>query len=193
MCFRPSPTFSCLYLSSHLLMFQCFGYFWLLIGFTDSNVTVPSDSDPYRLLVISEPSDAILTPPMLLLLMLPHSKREILSPSFQRPCKTLYHFDLTQTAFPCVIRPRPTYINLDTLRSTSLYCVLLIILCFTSRFIGFAPILFNILLPTSDYVYKPTHSLTYPYPISIEPDNTHFTPFYHTFAIGTDIPGLSHL
>ena len=50
-------------------MFRCSGYFWLLIGFTNSDVTIPSDSDPYGLLVISEPSDAISTPPMLPLLI----------------------------------------------------------------------------------------------------------------------------
>jgi hypothetical protein len=80
MCFRPCPTFSSLYLSSHLSMFWCFGYLWLLIGFTDSDVTIPSDSDPYRLLVISEPSDAISTPPMLPLLIhylpLPFKKKK---------------------------------------------------------------------------------------------------------------------
>ena len=77
------PTFLSLYLSSHLLMFWCFGYFWLLIGFTDCDVTIPSDSDPYRLLVISKPSN----PPMLQLLILhlplPFKKREILHTSFQ--------------------------------------------------------------------------------------------------------------
>ena len=53
----------------------------------------------------------------------PIKKREILRTSLPRPHKTSYHFDLTQTAFPCVLRPRPSYIDLDTLRSTSLYRV----------------------------------------------------------------------
>ena len=152
MCFRPCPTFSSLYLSSHLSMFWCSGYFWLLIGFTDSNVTIPSDSDPYELLVIFEPSDAILTPPMSPLLIpylpLPFKKKKILRTSLPRPRKTSYRFDLTQTVFPCVIRPHPSNIDLDTLCSTSFYCVLLIILCFSLHFISFAPILLNLSLPT---------------------------------------------
>ena len=176
-------------------MFRCFGYFWLLIGFTDSDVTIPSDSDPYGLLVISlqrhfDPSDVTIT---YTLPTTPIQKRESLPPSFQRPRKTSYRFDLTQTAFPCIIRPRISYIDLNTLRSTSFYCVLLIILCFSSRFIGFAPISFNLLLPTSDYVYRHPHSFTYPYPISIELDITPSTPFYSTLATGTDIPGLLQL
>jgi hypothetical protein len=124
-----------------------------------------------------DPSDVTIT---YTLPTTPIKKREILPPLFQRPRKTLYLFDLTHTAFLCVIRPRTSNIDLNTLRSTSLYCVLLIILCFSSRFIGFAPILFNILLPTSDYVNRHPHSLTYPYPISIEPDIIPFTPFYCT-------------
>ena len=182
------PFFS-LYLSSHLSMFWCFGYFWLLIGFTDSDVTIPSDSDPYGLLVISEPSDVTIT---YTLPTTPIKKREILCTLLRRPRKTSYCFDLTQTAFPCIIRPRISYIDLDTLCSISFYCVLLIILCFSLRFISFAPISFDLLLPTSDYVYRHTHSFTYPYPISIEPDIIPFTPFYRTFATGTDLPGLSH-
>jgi hypothetical protein len=74
--------------------------------------------------------------------------------------------------FPCILRPCISYIDLDTLHSTSFYCVLLIILHSSSRFISFTPILFDLLLPTSDYVYKSPHSLTYPYPIFIEPDIT---------------------
>ena len=152
-------------------MFRCFGYFWLLIGFTDSDVTIPSDSNPYGLLVICEPSDAISTPLMSPLLIpylpLPFKKRN-----------TLYHFNLTQTAFPCVIRPFPLNIDLDTLHSTSFYCILLIILCFSSYFIIFAPISLNLSFPTLDCVYEPPHSFTYHYPISIEPDITPLHPFY---------------
>jgi len=171
-------------------MFRCFGYFWWLIGFTDCDVTICSDSDPYGLLVISEPPDAISTPPMFLLLILYPPlpcNREKLRTSFPRLRKTSYHFDSTQTAFPCVLRPCPLYFDLDTLRSTSLYCALLIILRFSSRFISFASILLDILLPTSDYIHGPPHSLTYPYPITIEPD---ITLLHRTLAIGTDIPGL---
>ena len=158
-------------------MFRCFGYFWLLIGFTDSDVTIPSDSDPYGLLVISEPSDTISTPPMSPLLIpylpLPFKKKT----SLPRPCKTLYCFNSTQTVFPCILRPRPSYIDLNTLHSTLLYCVLLIILCFSLRSISFAPISLILLLLTLDCIDKHHHSLTYPYPISIEPDITPFTPF----------------
>jgi hypothetical protein len=114
-----------------------------------------SDSDPYRLLVISEPSNAISTPPMLPLLIpylpLPFKKREILRTFLPRPYKTLYHFNLTHTVFPFILR-------------------------FSSHFISFAPISLDLLLLISDYVYGHTHSLTYPYPISIEP----ISPFYTT-------------
>jgi hypothetical protein len=176
-------------------MFQCFGYFWLLIGFTDSNVTIPSDSNPYKLLVISEPSDAISTLPMLPLLipylLLPFKKREILCTSLPRSRKTSYHFDLTHTVFLCVIIPCPLYIDLDTPHSTSLYCILLIILCFSSCFISFAPISLDLSLLTSDYVYKSPHSFTYHYLIYIELYITPFTPLPQcTFATGTDLPGL---
>ena len=110
-----------------------------------------------------------------------HLKREILRTSLPRPRKTLYHFDLIQTAFPCVIRPCPSYINLDTPCSTSLYCILSIILCFSSHFISFAPISLDLLFSTSDCVYKPPHSLTYHYLISIELDITPFTPFITSY------------
>jgi hypothetical protein len=113
-----------------------------------------------------DPSDVTIT---YTLPTTPIQKRGILCTSLRRPRKTSYHFNLTQTAFPCVIRPQPSNIDLDTLCSTSFYCVLLIILCFSLRFIGFTPILLNLSLTTSDYVYEPPHSLTYPYPISIEP------------------------
>jgi hypothetical protein len=81
-------------------------------------------------------------------------------------------------------------LDLISRTSTLTHCVLLIILCFSSCFISFTPISFDLLLPTSDYVYRHPHSFTYPYPISIEPDITPSTPFYSTLATGTDIPGL---
>ena len=118
-----------------------------------------------------DPSDVIIT---YTLPTTPILKREILCTSLPRPRKTLYHFDSTQTVFPCFIRPCSLYIDLETLCSTLLYCVLLIILHFSLCFISFAPILLDLSLPTSDYVYKPPHSFTYPYPISIEPDITVF-------------------
>ena len=74
--------------------------------------------------------------------------------SFPRPHKTSYHFNLTQTVFPCVIRPCPSYIDLNTLHSTLFYCILLIILCFNSGFISFTPILLNLSLPTTDYFFQ---------------------------------------
>ena len=196
MCFQPCLTFSSRYLSSHLSMFWYFGYFWLLIGFTDCDVTIHSDSDTYGLLVISEPSNTISTLPMLLLLILyiplPFKQREKHCASFPRPRKTLYHFNLTPTVFPCILRPCPSYINLDTPHSTSLYCVLLIVFCFTSCFISFTPISLNLSLPILDCVYKPPHSFTYPYLITIELDITIF-PFF-TLYIDQELirPGPLH-
>src|ERR1700733_11996063 len=118
----------------------------------DCVITIASDSDPYGLLVISDPSDAILTSlrSFLLIFHLPlplHTENNIVLRSLALR-KTSYHFDLTHTAFYCVSRLYTAYIDLDTLRSTSLYCVLSIILRFTSHFIGFALILFDLLLPT---------------------------------------------
>jgi hypothetical protein len=129
----------------------------------DCAITIGLDSDPYGLLVISDPSDAISTSlrSFLLIFYLPlplHTENNII------PCslalrKTLYRFDLTHTAFYCVPRLYTTYIDLDTLRSTSFYCVLSIILCSSSCFIGFALISLDLSLPTSDYVYGHTSSL----------------------------------
>ena len=132
-------------------MFWCFGYFWLLIGFTDSDVTIPSDSDPYGLLVISEPSDAILTPPMLPLLIpylpLPLKKEKyfpLRSRDLVRLCITLIWLILhspalldlvphTSTSTHCVI-PRSTAffwlffvlarVLSVSLRSSSIFCYL---------------------------------------------------------------------
>ena len=147
----------------------------------DCAITIGSDSNPYGLLVISDPSDAISTSPRSFLLIfylpLPFYKEKHHT-SFPRPRKTSHRFASTHTVFYCVPRPYTAYIDLDTLRSTSFYCILSIILCFSSCFIGFASILLNLLLPTSDYVYGHTLTLTLLYPITIEPD-IHL--FYHPF------------
>jgi hypothetical protein len=164
----------------------------------DCAITICSDSDPYGLLVISDPSDAISTSPrsFLLIFYLPlplHTENNIVPRSLALR-KTLYCFDLTHTAFYCVPRPYPAYIDLDTLRSTSLYCVLLIILCFSSRFIGFASISLDLLLPTSDCVYGHILTLTLPYPITIDRISTLFTiTFLHIgHSPGTDLTRTSH-
>ena len=113
-------------------------------------------------------------------------QREKLHTLFPRPCKTLYCFDLTQTVLPCVLRPHPSYIDLDTPHS----CILLTILCFSSHFIGFTLISLVLLLPTLDCVYEPTHSFTYPYLISIELDITTITTDNIIHCPGADLPGL---
>jgi hypothetical protein len=147
----------------------------------DCAITIGSDSDPYRLLVISDPSDAILTSPrsFLLIFYLPlplHTENNIV------PCslafrKTLYRFNLTQTAFYCVPRHYPVYIDLDTLCSTSFYCILSIILCFSSHFIGFTSISLDLLIPTSDCINGHTPPLTFLYPITIDQDIHPFATF----------------
>jgi hypothetical protein len=149
----------------------------------DCAITIASDSDPYGLLVISNPSDAILTSlrSLLLIFYLPlplHTENNIVPHSLALR-KTLYRLDLTHTAFPCVPRLYPAYIDLDTLRSTSLYCVLLTILRFSSRFIGFASISLDLLIPTSDCIYGHILTLTLLYPIAIDQDIHPITTFLH--------------
>ena len=102
-------------------MFRCFGYFWLLIGFTDSDVTIPSDSDPYGLLVISEPSDTISTPPMLPLLI----------PYLPLPFKTEKYFTLRSQdivrlhiASIWLILRSPALLDLVPHTLTSTHCVI---------------------------------------------------------------------
>src|ERR1700733_6663004 len=94
----------------------------------DCAITIASDSDPYGLLVISDPSNAISTSPrsFLLIFYLPlplHTENNIIPRSLAL-CKTLYHFDLTHTVFPCIFRPYPAYIDLNTLCSFDYYFIL---------------------------------------------------------------------
>ena len=63
------PTFSDLSQSLFIFTLIDVPMFWLFFIVDDSDVTIPSDSDPYGLLVISESSDTISTPLMLLLLV----------------------------------------------------------------------------------------------------------------------------
>jgi hypothetical protein len=165
----------------------------------DCAITIGSDSDPYELLVISDPSDAISTSPrsFLLIFYLPlpfHTENNIVPRSLAL-CKTSYHFDLTHTAFLCVPRHYTAYIDLETLRSTSFYCVLSIILRFTSCFIGFASISLDLLIPTLDYIYGHISSLTLLYPITIDQDIHPFLPSLHyiSHSPGTDLTRPSHL
>src|SRR6202050_629643 len=137
---------------------------------------------------ISDPSDAISTSLRSFLLIfylpLPFEQKNIV-PLSPRLRKTSDRLDLTRTAFYCVIRPYPSYLDLDTLRSTSFYCVILIILRFSSRFISFTSISLSILLHTSDCIYRHITHLHLPYPITIEPDTPFNTPFF-IGHIGTD-------
>src|ERR1700683_4306515 len=97
----------------------------------DCAITIASDSGLYRLLVISDSSDAISTTPRSFLLTfylpLPFFQNNIVPRS---PClrKISYHLDLTQTVFYCILRCHSLYIDLDTLHSTSFYCDISIIL-----------------------------------------------------------------
>jgi hypothetical protein len=117
--------------------------FWLFIVSVDRIIAIGSDFDPYGLLVISNSSDAISTSPRLFLLIfylpLPFYT-EYHRTSFLRFCKTSHHLDLTQTAFCCVPRPYPSNSTSTHCVLPSFYCVLLIILRFNSRFIGFTSI-----------------------------------------------------
>ena len=176
MCFRPFPTFSDLLLTLFIFTLIYIPIFWLFIAMVDCTITMASDSGPYRLLVISDPSDTILTSLRLFLLIfylpLPFWQNNIV-PCSPRLRKILYHLNLTRTAFYCILKHYPSYIDLDTLRSTSFYCIISIILCFSSRFIGFTSISLDFLLHSSDCIYRPTTHLHLPYPITIEPDIPH--------------------
>jgi hypothetical protein len=138
------PTFSDLLLTLFIFAVIDLPMFWLFIVKVDCAITIGSDSDPYGILVISDPSDAISTSPRSFLDIfyqpLPLHTENNIVPRSLAPRKTSYRFDLTHTVFYCVPRHYPTYIDLDTLRSTSFYCILLIILRFSSRFIGFSSI-----------------------------------------------------
>src|ERR1700689_3593697 len=72
----------------------------------DCTITIASDSDPYGLLVISDPSDAISTSQrsFLLIFYLPlplHTENNIVLHSLALR-QTSYRFDLTHTVFYCV-------------------------------------------------------------------------------------------
>ena len=105
--------------------------FQLFIVLADCTITIGSDFDPYGLLVISDPSDAISTSLRLFLLIFTqHShftNNNIVLRSLQLR-ETSYHFDSTSTSFPFVLRPYISHIDLAMPRSTSLlrYFVVLV-------------------------------------------------------------------
>src|SRR6266436_3323074 len=97
--------------------------FRLFIVLADCTITIGSDFDPYGLLVVSDPSDAIITSPRLFLLIFAyHSHFTNNNIVLRSPhlCETSYHFDSTSTSFPFVPRPYISHIDLATLRPTSL-------------------------------------------------------------------------
>src|SRR5712672_132191 len=96
--------------------------FRLFIVLADCTITIGLDFDPYGLLVVSNPSDAILTSPRLFLLIFTyHSHFTNNNIVLHSPhlCETSYHFDLTSTLFPFVPRPYILYIDLAAHCSTS--------------------------------------------------------------------------
>ena len=68
MCFWPFPTFYNLLLTLFIFAVIDILIFWLFIVLVACTITIGLEPDPYRLLVISEPSNTILTPPRLFLL-----------------------------------------------------------------------------------------------------------------------------
>src|SRR5882672_2802708 len=71
--------------------------FQLFIVLADCTITIGSDSDPYGLLVVSDPYNASSTSPRLYLhstLILHNNNIVLCSPHL---CETLYHFDSTST------------------------------------------------------------------------------------------------
>ena len=178
-------------------MFRCFGYFWLLIGFTDSDVIIPSDSDPYRLLVIFEPSNAISTPPMLLLLILTyysHLNRENHFP--------LHSQDLVRLRITLIwLRLcSPALLDLVPRTSTSTHRVLPRYTVFFWLFFVLARVLSVSLRSHSIFCYL--HRTTYTDTLThlhtlIRSLLSRISPLHHPFivhlATGTDIPGLLQL
>ena len=63
------PTFCDLLLTLFIFAVIDIPMFWLFIVMVDCAITIGSDSDPYGLLVISDPSDAISTSPRSFLLI----------------------------------------------------------------------------------------------------------------------------
>src|ERR1700733_14806140 len=104
MAFQPFPTLSDLLLTLFIFTVINIPMFWLFIVSVDRTIAIGSDFDPYGLLVISDPSDALSTSLRLFLLIfylpLPFYI-EYHRTSFLRLCKTSHRLDLTQTVFLC--------------------------------------------------------------------------------------------
>jgi hypothetical protein len=110
MCFQPFPTFSDLLLTLFIFAVIDIPMFWLFIVMVDCAITIGSDSDPYGLLVISDPSDAISTSPrsFLLIIYLPlplHTENNIILRSLALVRLRIASLRLTlrSPAFPDII------------------------------------------------------------------------------------------
>jgi hypothetical protein len=146
--FNVFPTFCDLLLTLFISALIDIPMFWLFIVMVDCAITIGLDADPYGLLVISDPSDVILTSlrSFLLIFYLPlplHRENNIVPRSLTLR-KTSYRFNLTQTAFLDIILCTLTlthwipphsiaffrlsfvlaHILLDSLWSCSIFCYL---------------------------------------------------------------------
>src|ERR1700683_4131774 len=101
----------------------------------DCAITIASDSGPYRLLVISDSSDAISTSLrsflLIFYLLLPFQKNNIV-PRSPRLCKTSDHLDLTRTAFLDIIPRTSTSTHCVLPHSTALFRYYSILACVSS-------------------------------------------------------------
>ena len=143
MAFQPFPTLSDFLLTLFIFTVIDIPMFWLFIVSVDRIIAIGLDFDPYGLLVISDPSDAISTSPRLFLLIfylpLPfYTKKH--HTLFLRLCKTSHHLDLTQTAFRCVPIPHSSNSTLTHSVLPRSIAFFRLYFVFNSRFIGFTSI-----------------------------------------------------
>jgi len=167
--------------------------FWLFIVMVDCAITIGLDSDPYGLLVISDPSDAISTSLRSLLLIFTyhsHFTENNIIPRSLALCKTLYRFDLTHTVFYCIP-------DLILRTSTLTHCI-------PPRYTAFFwlsfvlphVLLVHFNLTRSFVTYIGLHIRTYPHTYTPLSDHywAGYTPILqsllHIGHIGTDIPEL---
>ena len=169
--------------------------FCLFIVSVDRTIAIGSDFDPYGLLVISDPSDAISTSPRLFLLIfylpLPFYTEQHCT-SFPRLRKTLHHLDLTQTA-------SPAFLDLIPHNSTSAHCVLPRTTAFFWLYFVLTRVLSVSLRYHSTFCYihrtaytDISHHLHSFIRSLLSQIYTYFTTFLHIGHIGTDYTRTSH-
>jgi hypothetical protein len=163
------PIFSDLLLTLFIFAVIDIPMFWLFIVMVDCGITIASDSDPYGLLVISDPSDAILTSlrSFLLIFYLPlplHTENNIVlrSLTLDSHCILLHSQTLS-----CIHQPRPT----------AFYFVLLRSFNYPSFYLAFYQFRFDLIRPFDTYIGLRLQ--TYPHPYT--PLSNHYWSGYPPF------------